>query len=460
MRPARMALWTPLSFIVAAIAVSTAAEAGSPGAGTSTPIVTTPVDMPTFLGLGRGVEGAFSVIAPPALTVEGLDPSGRVLVDGLLTGLRASVSNAWRIDRGTQTPLLVEWNQGFGVAWGRQSYSTALSGSGDTYLVVGAPPVGSATVVTTTDATGAFASVTASVVDDTGDTGSITSSAFSPSGVGAAATQYAITATSSGGIYTALTTDGDALTASGYAAFYDSGGFAYLGVGDRGDTRLLTSLNDNLVSIEQEFLLGVPLSQGTDWSVIAKAGPTYRYTNRTVNRTETIDFDESVAGASLPALGLDSTDRLTTHAVGFLVGVGVSAPLSDSWSMSFGLTGGLNMFTASHESRSSVVGIGTENVPARESQAVLRGVGANVGGRISLSQALPRGGILSYSLFGEYQYGVPTLSVTDVASPDVTIAPGGGSGTFTGTDTAYRETGLTTGSSWNVGIGLSYTIRF
>lgn len=407
--------------------------------------------------IGQNAQANLWFVLPPAMSVEGLTPAGTITADGPLIGAKLGASFAWNIEGITTDPFFFEWNSALGFALGNQSYSTALDGSGS-FFAVGAPPVGSIVINTSADAVSADSNVTATVTDSTGDVGNIVSVASSPPG--AMVTSASVTPTNTGGVYVGLATDGTGMTAAGYGAIYDGGGFAFVAAGDIGNSRLETTLSESYLSIEQEFLFGRQIDLDSDWIVSVKAGPTYRFTDRSLSRTEVFDLDETVFGATLPEIGLNSADAIRTHAAGLLGGINLSHKITDDWTAIFGFGAGVNVYNAVHSYRSNVLGLSTAHVPTRTGSQSMWGLGTQLRGSVGLSRQVASGGILSFSLFGERRSGVPTLKVTGVAAPAVTFGGGGDNANYNGTDSGYRDVDLTTGVEWSGGIGISYTIRF
>lgn len=408
--------------------------------------------------VGRSIGNAFRAIRLPRMSTDGFAASGdAVPIDRQLYGAEIEISEAWRLrDRGAGQ-LYLEWTGSLSVLQGAQSSSRAAPDP--LVLSNGAPPVGSISLSASHDMSGAQASASVQVEDSAGDTATITTSAFSPSGSGATTTQFAASSTDTGGAFTALSTDGDAGTATAYGAIYDDGGIAVLGYGDLAGTRVNSTITNRLVMVEQELLVARPVSLQSGWTFTPKVGPMYRFLKQDISRTDIVDLDESNAGGDpLPALGLAATDEISTHYAGLVGGLALSRPISDAWSAGFSLEGGLALFQGRYEGRTTVISPAPTTVSSDLPVQKVEGLTPQIGASVNFTKRLRRNGRLSVGLFADYLGDVPALTTTTTGTPDTTVS--GGEASFTGSGQGYRTTRLGTGEAWNYGIKLSYVILF
>lgn len=410
--------------------------AGSPSDPLTRPNLTAPATValqPGLALLGEGLEAGALLVNPPTISVESLFGDGDPLqLDHRLIGGRIGWSAAWAVLGITDTPFLLEWNTGVGFAQAMSSSATALSSLGSSFST-GTAPTGSITIDTSTVGGVASASVVLSVTDGTGDSANITSSAVSPSGQ---VSQSAVSTTAEGGGFVAVTTDSSVPSAAGYGAIYDGDGFRFDWSGDAGASQLETRITDQMFSLDQEFLFTAPLSQTEDWSFSLKAGPSYRFATRSITQRQVFNLDETVSNSVLPAIGVSNRDRIQTHYFGVVAGLGATHRFAEDWQIGFGGNFGVSAYHAQHDFRSTVVGVNVAHVPAQTASQSMTGIMARVAGRIDLTHFMEQGHALTFSLFGEERFGVPTLEHS------------GGS------------TRLTTGNAWEAGVGIAYSIRF
>jgi hypothetical protein len=451
------------SLVCATVTGVSAAVAGGPSPALGDPLVSAPQAGNTFTlrPAGHAFGMGFTVTGSTPWTTQSLAPSGTFTGPGLRTGFEVSMSNAWALGGLGDEPLYFEWNTSVGLTSASGSTSTALSGP--VFLSFGSPPEGSIDATTDTSGGTADASTNASVLDGSGDSATINSSASS--GPGGSVSQVALSTTNEGGVFTAETTDGSAPTAAAYGAIFDKDGFAFAAAGDLGDTSLVTDWSDSQFSLETEVLIGRAITSGTDWSIFASAGPSFTFTDRTLRRTERFVIDPVIAGVDPIELSLSTEDRLTTRSYGGTAGVTFTRLLSPDWGITLGMSGGLDYFDSDYVGTSAVsvparpTGIPTAfNLQGNSTSMSLQGVSGRVAASVKLSHYLESGGVLGLSLFGDYAWNVPTIATRTTGSTPGSF--GAGSASYSGTGAPFRETYVTTGTSWSVGVGVSYGITF
>lgn len=411
---------------------------------------------------GQGLSvGVRSYDFPPAPFGSSLSQFGGSELDFELTGPSLAISQAWQVGNAAANPLFLEWNSSLSIANGSGSARSQISGVNSLFLYTGGSPVGSIDLDTSATAGGATAYGDVQIQDSSGSSAMILSSAFSPSGSGAAIAQFAISSTSLGGAFLALTTDGDAPNALAIGAIYDDQGVALVGIGGFDGTSVTSRVSERLLDTEHQLLVGTIIPLASDWTLTPKAGPMYRYIGRDVNRRSVVDVDEGpMTGSGIPLIGISYNDDLRAHYAGVVGGFGLSRPLSDKWVFSANVSAGLAAFNVKHVSVAGIE-IGNANPTAPRSQ---RGTanGWTHFGRTSLSLVRSSGSnsFFTVGLFADYLANAPTFMVTPSNGGSLTLSPDGTGANLISSGTQNYSTSLTTGALWDFGIGVSFSVLF
>ena len=195
----------------------------------------------TFAPVGRGAGLSFGTFSVPGVTIDSaVSGTPSSISSGRLFGATQSFGYAARTGSIGKYPVFIEWTGTLTIADGDQTIIESAAPSGSLFLTGESAANGTIDLTTSGGPSGAQASGTVS-----GTGGSIFSSASSPSGTGASISQFAFTPTNDGGVYIALTTDGDAGEAAAFGAVIDQNGFSFLGVGDLSDTRAISTVDES-----------------------------------------------------------------------------------------------------------------------------------------------------------------------------------------------------------------------
>jgi hypothetical protein len=238
----------------------------------------------------------------------------RLTDDGLNLGFRLEMP----IGNIASQPVALEWSGRIADLSSSSSSRANLAGQNAFDMRYGSSANGAIDALTASSRGILPAAATADVTvsDSAGGTATITSSASSAAG--GRITQFASSSSGSGGAFTALVTNGDAPTAASYAAYADNTGFTLRALGDLSNSSLIATRSERAIVVDQTLLLGMPVDLSDSWSLTPKLGPTYRSINRDVDFSQTLDIGESVAGSSVPSIGIEQNDRLEARYVGAL----------------------------------------------------------------------------------------------------------------------------------------------
>lgn len=341
---------------------------------------------------------------------------------------------------GTAPAGWLEFGGSFTTASGDARVVSTHGGGGSMRMNTGRRPDGRIRLRTRTDGRGALAAGRIRVSDPTGGSVTVTGSAFSPTGGGAKITQHAFSPTGNSGALLALTTDGDALTASAYGAIYDPDGFQFVATGDLEGTVVDERIGESFNYDSHNMLVSGRLPSTGGWNVTMRAGPTLRRMSRRAVISTGIEVRPTVPGSSLPSLEITQRDAISVRYLGALAGIGLSRALNPRTRLSIDLRGGLAAYRGNHrrraEARIGALGSGkhveqAQPVTGRSGLASLS---------VSLSHNPAPNTALSLSLFGEHVSHVPTL-----------VASGSGAG---------RKLKLGSRSMTGMGIGIRLSRRF
>ena len=313
---------------------------------------------------------------------------------------------------GTAPAGWLEFGGSFATASGAIRSVSRDGGGGKMQMNAGVRPDGRIRLQTRTGADGALAKGRVRVSDPAGGNVTITGSAFSPIGGGAKISQFAFSPTGNSAAFLALTTDGDALTASAYGAIYDPGGFQFVATGDLEGTIVDEWISESASIDSHNMLVSRPLPSAGSWSVTVRAGPTLRRMSRRAVISTGIEIRPTVPGASLPSLDITQRDAISVGYAGALAGLGLSRALNPRTRLSIDLRGGLAVLRGSHMRRAEVrigaLGAG-EHVEQAQRVSGHSGLASLA---VSLSHNPAPNTALSLNLFGEHVTHVPTLKAT------------------------------------------------
>ncbi|MEY8098942.1 hypothetical protein AB9F29_16190 [Falsihalocynthiibacter sp. S25ZX9] len=375
-----------------------------------------------------------------------------------VTGPSVGFGLAAKIDSDDVAPFYLEWSGSW--AWGSNfTSSTEMQGS-DAYVY--APrrsPVGTIDLSTEISATGPTAAATVQITDNSGDTASIFSSAFSPFGTGNSVAQFATTMTDAGGIYAALTTDGEAITATSYGGMFDSTGVSFMGSGNESNTTTITTtVEDNIKFSNQVLYLSKRFSLDENWILSPKIGPNYRSFDRSNTTRTTINIDGNRGSdSSIPTVTMEDNWKLNGKYYGAVLGAGLTRKINDAWSINFGAEAGLTKFNAKSETMELVNFAGSASAIPGERKS-LNGT-ARVG-RITgaLTHVAENGAIIVFGGYLDYMSDVPYLQFETVGSPNITTA--GSSVGLSGNGDTYRTHSIQKKKMIGSGLNLSFVFLF
>lgn len=373
------------------------------------------------------------------------------------TGLSLAFGVAGKIDIFDEPPLYLEWSGTFAQATS-DSVNTASQDFGAVAYTSSVAPTGSIDLSVLTDANGAMSSATLQVIDSSGDIANIVSSAFSPAGIGNAISQFAVSETNTGGIFSALTTNGENGSAGAYGAAFDDTGYIFVSSGEGGRAAITTSLSEKISSFRHSILLSTGPQTYGDWTVTKKFGPVFRSINRTSSNLTFIDIDEGFdATAPIPNIALKDNYALGSRYYGAILGGSISRKLQNNWRVSLGAEAGLANFTSKYSGFESVNAAEVYVAIPRPNQAIS---GVSKMGQVSgsISRVSSNGMIFSVGAYWDYVSDVPYVATQAVQSPDLIVS--GASASVMGNGETYRSHTIKRNKMTTSGLSASMTFLF
>tara|TARA_R110002051_G_scaffold7035_1_gene33013 strand:+ start:3822 stop:5132 length:1311 start_codon:yes stop_codon:yes gene_type:complete len=354
-------------------------------------------------------------------------------------------------------PLYLEWAQFIGQASGHAA-STKIQGSDNLVYTSGSSPVGTIDLATLVDRNGATSSVAVQIIDSTGDVASIVSSAFSPDAQASAVSQFAVSQTDSGGVFSALTTNGQTGLGSAYGAVFDDTGFLFLGTGNNCETAMMTSIDERIVASNQTVFLSTVFPINEQWSVSPRLGPTFRDLKRTSTQRTTIDLNEgSGLEATLPDIFMAERTSLKSEYRGVILGADFTQQVRENMLFNFGAEAGLAKFSARY-SQSNTIDILGANVEIPGSIARSSGAAALARITADLTHVSRNGTIVTLGAFVDYLSDAPYLTSQTTSRPS--LSESASAVGLSGNGETYRTYSIESKSMLNVGISLSAVVLF
>lgn len=335
-------------------------------------------------------------------------------------GASLSVGAAAKIGALGSSPIYLEWSSTMARASGSGT-STTYQETGPFAFTSNSSPVGAIDLATSVDTSGSFADAFAQVTDSLGDTVTIVSAAFSPATPGTAVSQFALSQTTLGGAFTALTTNGETGEAAAYGTFFDDTGFVFLGTGDQTATTVTTSVYDKVSYTSHSVFLSVGHNINDRVTLTTKIGHTYRRLGRTSRVSTVVDIDEGFAAApTLPTVGLTETMSINSSYSGIMLGTTLSGRLAENWKGSLAVEAGLARFkTNAYSAEHARVATANSLIPGTH----MSHDGSSAIARLTagMTHTRPNGAIVSLNAFVDYMSDVPYISTETVAAPLVAV---------------------------------------
>lgn len=355
------------------------------------------------------------------------------------------------------SPLYLEWAGYFGRANSLAS-STQFQGSNTLVYTSSTSPVGTVDLSTFVDGTGVTSNATVQVFDSTGDVATISSTAFSPVAQGTAVSQFAVSQTDSGGVFTALTTNGQTGLGSAYGAVFDDSGFLFLGTGPDSETSMKTTIGEKISASNHTLFFSTVAQLNEQWTVSPRVGPTFRDLERSTTSQTTIDLNEgSDLTATLPDILLAEKTALNSEYHGIIFGADFTRKVRENLLFSIGTEAGLAKFSArsNHSNSVSIEGINVD-MPG----SIVRNDGTATLAKITgdLTYITQNGAIITLGAFVDYLSDAPYVVSQTIGQPALT---GGGSSLgLTGNGETYRTYSIESRSMVSAGINLSAVYLF
>ena len=356
---------------------------------------------------------------------------------------------AGRVGKVAESPLYLQWAGYFARAYSHTS-NTERQGSAPLLFTSSTSPSGTIDLSTIFNGNGSTSDASVAITDSTGDTASIVSSAFSPLAEGTAVSQFAVSPTGAGGIFTALTTNGETGLGSAYGAVFDDTGFLFLGVGDNSQSTVTTAIDEKISAANHTVFLSAGFPLNEKWNISPRIGPTYRGIERTTTSRKTIDINEgSALEATLPDVVMTEKISLNSKYYGAVIGADITQNFPENWLLSLGGEVGLVKFSArsNHLSALSVAG---EYAEAREPVATMNGTATIARITSDLTHTTRNGTIFSLSASVNYLSDAPYVTSQEILNPALT---GDGSNIgLTGAGETYRTHSIDSKSMISVGV--------
>jgi hypothetical protein len=410
-----------------------------------------------FKELVQSMGGGIRYYSDNTSKISSPDPDVKAVGQGVnMAGPSLDITYTYRKERPDRRPLYLEWESNNSWAAGTSRSSQSASDDSGVFFAGGSTENMTVNLTTTADSTGAQAVADVTLTDSAGGTTSIYSSASSPSGSGAAISQWAFSPSADGGVYVALTTDGDAPQAAAYGLLYDDLGFGFFGVGDVGETTVNSTYGESLFLTRQRLSLSTVYELENDWTFTPRAGPTVMFLDRRSKRSTILDIDKgNPAVGELPDIGIFEAIKVQSGYLGASVGASFSRRLNDTWVLDLGADIGVTRYRAWYNGRRSVLIDGVSSsgeLFARDSRSGTAYVGQV---KISLARQFNGNALLRLSLAADYISKVPYVltSATGISSD-------GSSLIYDGSSTSPLAGRLKMASVWSPSIQISYVISF
>ncbi len=256
----------------------------------------------------------------------------RVVDDGLNLGFNLGLPLG---SIGSQ-PLILEWNGSISDLSSSSTDRTSLAGQNSLNMTFGNSANGSINTLMATPVgvlpASAVADVTAN--DSAGGAAHIHTEASSSDADGRI-TQFASGSAITGGVFTALVTNGGTPSAAAYAAYADNTGMTLAAIGDLSNSAIVDERSEDAKVIDQALLLGAPVNLQGGWTITPKFGPMYRSIDRDVDFRRTLVIGSSIPGVVVPQVGVAQNDELDARYVGALAELSVAKALQPDLSVSF-----------------------------------------------------------------------------------------------------------------------------
>ncbi len=410
-----------------------------------------------FREVVQSVGGGIRYYSDDTSNIASPDPDVKAVGQGVnMAGPSLDITFTYRKDRPGRRPLYLEWESNNSWAAGTSRSIQSASDDSGVFFAGGSTENMTVNLTTTADSTGAQAVADVTLTDSAGGTTSIYSSASSPSGGGSAISQWAFSPSADGGVYVALTTDGDAPAAAAYGLLYDDLGFGFFGVGDVGKSTVNATYGESLFLTRQRLTLSTVYDLENDWIFSPRAGPTFMFLDRKSKRSTLLDIDKgNPAVADLPDIGIFEAIRIQSGYLGATVGASFSRRLDDTWVLDLSGDIGVTRYRAWYNGRRSVLIDGVSSsgeLFARDSRSGTAYIGQL---KVSLARQSNGNALLRLSLAADYISKVPYVltSATGISSD-------GSSLIYDGSSTSPLAGRLKMASVWSPSIQLSYIIRF
>ncbi|MDM9625798.1 hypothetical protein QTL95_07815 [Rhizobium sp. S152] len=278
-----------------------------------------------------------------------------------------------------EQPLVLEWSGGIAGLSTDSSSRTSLAGGSSFDLTLGNTGYGSITLgFPAPAATTAVVTVT----DSAGGTAGISASAAS-AGTGQI-TQFASNSAITGGVFTALVTNGATGSATAVGAYGDNTGFTLRAEGDLSGSALVSSRSEDVTAFDQTLLLGAPIALSDGWTITPKIGPTYRSIDRDVDFTQTLDIGASIPGVDVPDVGVAQNDELDARYIGAIAGLSLSKQIQPDLALTLDATLGAAHLHSRYRSQYSAIipGVSVAGFDSisetRNDAAILAGLNAGI----------------------------------------------------------------------------------
>lgn len=305
----------------------------------------------------------------------------RVVDDGLNLGISLDLPLG---QIGSQ-PFVLEWNGSIADLSSNSTDRTSLAGQNSLNLSFGNAANGSVNTLTASPLgvlpAAAVADVT--VNDSAGGTAHIHSTASSSDPTGRI-TQFASSSSITGGVFTALVTNGGTPSAAAYAAYADNTGLTLQATGDLSNSAIVDEHSEDATVVDQELLLGAPIDLQDGWTITPKFGPMYRSIDRDVDFRRTLVIGASIPGVAVPQIGVEQNDELDARYVGALAELGITKALQPDLSVSLDARFGGAYLHSRYRSHYSAVLPSVSTGPfdfvseTRNDASLLAGIGAGL----------------------------------------------------------------------------------
>lgn len=254
-----------------------------------------------------------------------------------------------------------------------------------------------------------------------------------------------------------------------FGAIANGTGGAFLATGDLTGVVVTTATAVDVIYTGADLTYGLSGPVGPSSVGQIYAGPSFRYLDQKFTTDITVDMAEvqpvAPADFEFPIYKQTTRDNLTATYAGGVIGVGISTPLDDAWSLSVNGEGGLYWANANLSTTESYNLSGGGNAPVTDQTVTNATTFTDSASRLAfagrvqamLTTAISANQQIHFGGNAEYLSAVPTVS--RVAATDPITIPGAGDATYTGTSTGGTP-GISWGSMVNFGATVSLTGQF